>query len=524
MNEIVDNFAWTRQLECPPTIYNDSVKKTLCKGILELLWEDISNSTYSLTEACKIRKNILLHKLKHEINDPVISSVRHLHQLKFKSSALKQQASAMEEDYEEQDYIVRQKKQQLKNIRSKCSIISTRKDFLKLKHIDTSKLQKDCDNMRQVCQHLMPNTSKDLDQQKLRENLNLVANLRHSSADRKQIWKKVLSSLGGINVHTLWTHLYQALSQDLNTLMKLETKKNFTSLNVGENLDLGIARVCGQYIYMTSKRILSDTKATIYEQRIIEYMNLIESLAHEDINAWLVLKLEVKKIETEQAYLQNEVQEMKNIIQENSLLNLDIARLTTEIETIDAQIEKYVKDIQQSIAVLNCTSTLVAKQKEKLHCELPRIVALQTDFHDVKCINNAMDIELDIFYNVLDLNALRKIMLKGNIGLYRHAACGLDTAFIASVNPQYLRLKPYFPIIQMPIYFFMHCYGNVIANTIYTKLYCLPSTEDIECTNKLIPSQEKCNYNSLELLNLATVVCDQARQEIELFNMVLSAW
>jgi len=27
MNEIADNFAWTRQLECPPTLCNDSVKK-----------------------------------------------------------------------------------------------------------------------------------------------------------------------------------------------------------------------------------------------------------------------------------------------------------------------------------------------------------------------------------------------------------------------------------------------------------------------------------------------------------------
>lgn len=27
MNEVADNFAWTRQLECPPTVYNDSVRK-----------------------------------------------------------------------------------------------------------------------------------------------------------------------------------------------------------------------------------------------------------------------------------------------------------------------------------------------------------------------------------------------------------------------------------------------------------------------------------------------------------------
>jgi len=58
----------------------------------------------------------------------------------------------------------------------------------------------------------------------------------------------------------------------------------------------------------------------------------------EDISAWLALKLEVKKLEAEQAYLQSEVQKLKNIIQENSLLNLDIAKLTTDIETIDTQI------------------------------------------------------------------------------------------------------------------------------------------------------------------------------------------
>lgn len=64
---------------------------------------------------------------------------------------------------------------------------------------------------------------------------------------------------------------------------------------------------------------------------------VLQSLSHEDMSAWLALKLEVRKLEAEQAYLQNEVQKLKNVIQENSLLNLDIARLTTDIETIDAQ-------------------------------------------------------------------------------------------------------------------------------------------------------------------------------------------
>lgn len=174
------------------------------------MWEDISNSAFPVTETCKIRKNILLYKLKHGLNDSAISSVRDLNQLRSKSNVLKQQISALEEEYEEQDHTVRQKSkmksidfvdvlmqffisfmkllvQRLKDIKSKYSMTSMRKDFLKLKHSETSKQLKDCGNMRQVCQHLMPNTSKNIDQQRLRENLDIVANLRRSATDKKQV-------------------------------------------------------------------------------------------------------------------------------------------------------------------------------------------------------------------------------------------------------------------------------------------------------------------------------------------------
>lgn len=76
---------------------------------MEFLWEDISNSAFPITEAYKIRKNILLYKLKHGLNDSAIASIKHLNQLKAKSNTLKQQISTLEEEYEEQDYIVRQK-------------------------------------------------------------------------------------------------------------------------------------------------------------------------------------------------------------------------------------------------------------------------------------------------------------------------------------------------------------------------------------------------------------------------------
>lgn len=76
--------------------------------------------------------------------------------------------------------------QRLKDIRTKSSMINIRGDLLKLKHNEISQQLKDCDKMRQVCQCLMPNTSKDIDEYKLRECLNIIVNLR-STADRKQV-------------------------------------------------------------------------------------------------------------------------------------------------------------------------------------------------------------------------------------------------------------------------------------------------------------------------------------------------
>lgn len=69
--------------------------------------------------------------------------------------------------------------------------------------------------------------------------------------------------------------MYQALSQDLDMLMKLETKNDLSTL-VGENIDIGIARTCGQHICMMTKCILSNAKVNKYEQRLVEFIKLIE--------------------------------------------------------------------------------------------------------------------------------------------------------------------------------------------------------------------------------------------------------
>lgn len=79
-----------------------------------------------------------------------------------------------------------------------------------------------------------------------------------------------------------------------------------------------------------------------------------------------------------------------------------------------------MKNIQQSIAILNSTASVISKAKEKLYYKLQKITALRAEDYDPWWLNNnTLHNELNMFYNSLDLNALRKIMLKGDVGQYR---------------------------------------------------------------------------------------------------------
>lgn len=59
--------------------------------------------------------------------------------------------------------------------------------------------------------------------------------------------------------------------------MKLEIKNDSTHSTVeSEVIDIGIAKACGQNICMISKNILSEAKVRTYQQRLMEFIELIE--------------------------------------------------------------------------------------------------------------------------------------------------------------------------------------------------------------------------------------------------------
>lgn len=63
-----------------------------------------------------------------------------------------------------------------------------------MKHDQTETQLRDCNDMRAICQHLMPQTCKDLDHKVLMEMSDVVTSL-WTGADKKQVYIYILFDL-----------------------------------------------------------------------------------------------------------------------------------------------------------------------------------------------------------------------------------------------------------------------------------------------------------------------------------------
>ncbi|CAK9816233.1 hypothetical protein ANTQUA_LOCUS8813 [Anthophora quadrimaculata] len=524
MEKSTDTFAWTRKLECPTTICNDSVKKILHSGLVGLLWDDLAENIFTAEEAKTIRKNILLHHLKQGTSNKVIKCMKNLLELKSNRNCLMNQISKLEKEYEQQDFVVRQKVQKLRDISSKRSNIKARRDLLKMKHDQTCTQLRDHNSMRLVCQHLMPSTCKDLDPKILVEMSGVVTSL-WTGANKREVWDMVSTNLNHIEVPTLWFHIYQNLTDDVDTLIKLsETMKSMNKDEKGINV--GFARIYGQHISVVTNRLLSNVKASNYQQSVLEFIGKIEAVSNNssDVSEWLALALEVCKLETEQKVLQEELEKIQGYLHESNAFALDLAELSSQIQDVDTEIVECVQDIQHSLNLLKSAPMFLMQIKEKINLELQKIAAMRADDHDYTILNNDLCDELDVFYDVLNINALRKVLLKGNVGIYRHTKSCFSEASIPITNFQISNITPYFPLIQAPIYSLLECYKNLISMLVYKKFDSLENEENLNSFQLPMITHKENNYNTIELLNLSKVVSTKTKAEMDEFNEILNVW
>ncbi|XP_043490843.1 uncharacterized protein LOC122516785 [Polistes fuscatus] len=531
MGNPTNNFEWVHKLECPPTACTDTIKKTLSKGILELLWSEIGNATFTAKDVKEVRKNILLYKLRHKKKDSIVECVKNIAYLKAERSRLKISSSSLKEQYEQQDFLVRQRVKHLEDIKSKYSLAKIKKTLLKIKYNEIRSQLDDSNKMRLICQKLMPQTSENLDQNILKQSLDTVTTLCFG-ATKREVQSEISNLLGHVKVSTLWTQLYQTLCQDVENLIKLKTVTNIKNTDNdntesvdanGEDIDVGIARLCGKNIFTVSKKIFFHIKAKECENDIMKYITNIETNTENqnDLSEWLTLTLEVNKLETEEKIVQNEIKVIQSECNNNAS-NLELQRLLSEIHTIDTEIDKCVENIQRSLQLLKSAECIISRMKNNIHMECMNFLALRADNSNFEWLNKDLTTELQIFYDVLDIRALKKIILQGEIKSFRHETRCLKEASVLMTNLSVPNVMPYFPMIKAPIYCLIDCYKNLLINSMYQSI--IPSIVEGNNSHVFIQNDSIKDYNTMKLLISSQHNCSKAQEEIDAFNVVLNAW
>ncbi|XP_076232699.1 uncharacterized protein LOC143178107 isoform X2 [Calliopsis andreniformis] len=442
-------------------------------------------------------------------------------QLKLDDADLNNQISKLEDEYEQLDYIVREKAQKLKNTQSKRSKIKARTDLLKMKYDQTATQLRDCNDMGLVCQHLMPSTCKYLDPDMLQEMLTVVTSL-WTGANKRQVWDTLMTNLDDIEVPTLWNHIYQNM-KNFDELMKSETTHSLDTDK--KNVNVGIAKLYAQHISMVLKRLVHSAAANNYQKSILEFIQKIEIASNNstDVSEWLALALGVRRLESEQKHLQKEIDKIREDLYENNTLTLDIAQLASEIQNIDTEIKTYIQDIQLSLSLLKSMPTFIVKTKEKIYAELQKIKAIRYDNYDTTWLKHDLTTELEIFHDTLDINALRKIILKGDVGIYRHTKCCFSEASVSVTNFQSTNIMSYYPMVQTPIYSLIECYKNLVLTFLYKRFESLDVEERNTFQMPMLTYKEDTS-NIIDLLNLSKAINLKTNTEIEEFNEILNAW
>ncbi|XP_066586458.1 uncharacterized protein [Prorops nasuta] len=522
MSFSLNYFTWAQQLKCPTDICNDTIKKKLSKGLLDLLWEEMSCAIFPQQEISTVRKNILLHKLKNNCNEPLIVCTRSISDLNKEKDRLDSQIDISERELEDLNILLQQKEYKLKKAKTDYKDLQARLNLLTLKYHEYNMQVQDCSIMLQACKHLMPNNDDKYNEEKVKQSLEAVLTL-FSGANKKDVCKNISTMLGSVNIPSLWTSLYQIHAQNMEIInpakQEIGNKSNMNN-EVGENIEIGIARAHNLHINLFTKTIAYDAKVKQYEEIIMDFIEQIEGncVNLEEISEWLALKLEVHKLKVKQETLQNEIEKVTEIPFDS---NSNFAQIISEIRSIDSIMETCIQDIQKSFSLLKSAPSLILAIRDKVDIPMQKIIGLQATINqDVLWLNNDLINELNLFFNDLNINALKKLPMKKKSG------SGRLTKF--TLTETQLDIQEYPKVIahcektSLPIYFLIQCYKTIMLNRSLKKI---DTSEHESVELKDIESLYNNEQDAiLEILNSTRAVCTNARGQIEQFGKVENEW
>ncbi|XP_046475812.1 uncharacterized protein [Neodiprion pinetum] len=534
MSKLEDSFTWTHRLGCPPSICNESTKQTLSKGIVGLLWDHIADNLHPSSEVLEARKNILLHKLRENAEDSVIEIIKKTSKIRAERNDLRQRIRAAEEERETQEFLLRKKRQEFLKIQATRQSVQAKKELFSIKYDQMQSQVQDCNQMRQVCKCLLPSSGDKVDLIIIEESLTLVSSML-SGTDKKKVWKKISEILYPVATSVLWNILLQRRTTDIDRVVQLgyEISPNATPSNCGEKFEIGIAKACSLHVTAVSKRLLNDAKASEHQSTILEYIEKIEKAqtSHLDISEWLALTLEVRKWEAEQMGLHRAVKVFNENLEPQNELNAELNNIAIKMQQTDVEMRQCADDIQTSMALLKGAGATLNRAKEKLLNGLQKFAIFRAMHQDKTWLDIDLGIEIENFYERINMNALRKITLGAEVGAYRHSTCCIGQSGLAVTVPLDVNYIHDFPFVRAPLYHLLDCYKALMKSVWFANYK--PSSPDPELQLNLIADMEEQwrlmssrNYirSFQELMNLADQASDKTQEHLQNFDATFEAW
>ncbi|OXU26602.1 hypothetical protein TSAR_006260 [Trichomalopsis sarcophagae] len=522
---------WLRQLECPQAFTTDYVKKTLEKGVLGLLWEDLPRIVRPLQEVSEARKNILLYKIKNEPKDWLIQSVKNTVHIKEERKKLDAKIRNAEERWRKQEYSCRQKAHLLEKKKEERRNLQLKKEILKIKLEQMQMQIENCSKMQEICNHLMPPTVDEIPQSTIINCLSLVSNYS-GGPEKRKVWSTIAESLNPVRIPILWNALLAARSHYTDFIIHLDIEETEDDSSQSRGIiDTGIAKICSEHIDSVAKRFLRNGRMKNNELTTMEYVEKIEQIIEEqrpELTDWLPLALEVKKLEVLQFEFQKEMQALEEHLPVDSIsVDEVLMQLIAEIKTIDSQIADRVQEIQNAFGLLKSSGALITKTKESLVNELEKLQLLQTN-EESQWLDIELNTELIDFYNNINVDALRKIMLKRETGAYRQLRTCFAKASLTVDAPICGDKVSNFPMLRVPVFYLIDLYKTFIINASLNKRM----SEEVWDINEDFPESPLDSPTTvafphrgiLDLLRLTDSACQKAQQHSVEFEQILKTW
>ncbi|KAJ8684184.1 hypothetical protein QAD02_019976 [Eretmocerus hayati] len=534
--------SWLEELGCPQALTSDHVQKSLHKGILGLLWEELPQLVRPSSEVSEVRKNIVLYKLKHEPKDHIIQNVKNARKLREERAVMEAKIKKAEEQLAQQELICRQKANLMQKKKMNRQALETKKNILETKTDQMLLQMRDCTKMREICGHLMPPSGEQISQSKITECLTCIKSYSRG-LETKLVWNKISGLLGPIKIPVLWNALLAEISLNKDRLIRLDVEGSQTQTSSeGESKsDFGIAELCSEHLDYVAQDVVYEEKMQKHETVVRSYLEMIDQIVERKrpyLDDWVPLMLEVRMLETKSSELKKELEYLDDQFSGNEKVCEDyLMKLVMDIEKVDVEITTKVDQIQRALGFLKTSRALILKKEKSLAFETEKLQHLESS-EKIKWMDIDLRIEMSSFQCDIDIGALRKIILKGDSGIYKHLEMCLNSSSRMIDHQSGKDVSSNFPMLRVPLYYLVDLYKRFVASAILrNRIYEIigndeqdervddlssPSTELLYSPITVIVANP---YRSLHnLLKLANIKCTNTLEHNAEFEFILKAW